>query len=181
MTLQTIFLQLLQENIPIPMPITTEEPLQTQALPNVVQILGVILTFITGIATLIMTYLIAKINTSQKAAVVKVEEVKNDLAINNSEIKEKVTKIEQIGKITHSLVNGRMGIQLKMNMLLAQQLADSTKDPMHLESAKIAKIAYEDFQKEENKAHSMQAEDVQISKDNLEAHTIEQQNMIDRR
>ncbi len=181
MTLQTIFLQLLQENIPIPMPITTEEPLVTQALPNVVQILGVILTFITGIATLIMTYLIAKINTSQKNAATKVDEVRVDLKADNYAIKEKVTKIEEIGKITHSLVNGRMGIQLKMNMLLAQQLADSTKDPMHLESAKIAKIAYEDFQKEENKAHSIQAEDVQISKDNLEAQHIEQQNIADKK
>ncbi len=153
----------------------------TQALPNTLQITQAVLTFITGMATLIMTYLIAKINVGQRAAVIKVEEVKQDLQMNTSEIKEKVANIEQIGKVTHSLVNGRMGIQLKLNMLLSQQLAEKTQDPMHLEAAVIAKTLYEDFHKEEKKSEDLQAENVQISKDNLEAHTIEQQNMIDRR
>jgi hypothetical protein len=156
-----------------------DEPVTTS--PNIVQVLGLVLGFFTSCFTLVMTYLIARLNFNQREAATRVEAVKEELKINNIEIKEKVTKIEEIGKITHSLVNGRMGIQLKLNMLLAQQLADKTQEPMHLESAKIAKIAYDDFQKEEDKSHKLQDENIQISKDNLEAQHIEQQNLIDRK
>lgn len=71
-------------------------------------------------------------------------------------IEEAITKAEEINpslddlttmtKETYALLNVNMGIQLKLNMVLSQRIADMTKDVTDIEAAKHAELLYKEYQ-----------------------------------
>jgi len=74
----------------------------------------------------------------------------NDLlALNTEAIKStssetigKLVTIETTTKKAEQLANGTLTEQLRLNMVVTQQLAALTKDPIHIEAAKLAEIKY---------------------------------------
>lgn len=60
---------------------------------------------------------------------VAVEGVSTALSENTVAIDEKLTEIAKTGVDTHKLVNSQMGTQLELNLSLAKQVLEMTKDP----------------------------------------------------
>lgn len=59
----------------------------------------------------------------------KVEGVRLNLEGNQRQVTGQLESIEQTGKDTHTLVNNKMAIQLKINADKSRRLAEITKDP----------------------------------------------------
>jgi len=57
--------------------------------------------------------------------------------------------IEQVTHDTHTLVNSNMGVQLKLNMLVTQRMANITHAQDDIAAAEIAKLAYEEHIKKQ--------------------------------
>jgi len=71
----------------------------------------------------------AKASEAATAAAGKVEEVKVTLKETTAAADKKLDAIAVVGEKTHTLVNSNMEVQLKLNKVLSQRLAELTKDP----------------------------------------------------
>jgi hypothetical protein len=96
-----------------------------------VQIATIVVTGLGTAFTLLMAYLMAKLNHKQDVTSTQVREASSQ-----------ITDIAKVAESTHTLVNSNMGIQLELNMAVTGRLAAITKDPMDIEAAKLAKDNY---------------------------------------
>jgi len=71
------------------------------------------------------------LNSTKVAA----EETGKQAALQAEELKKELEVNTQVSKATHTLVDGNMGVQLKLNAVLAQRLADVTGLPSDAELA----------------------------------------------
>lgn len=61
-------------------------------------------------------------------------------------VTDKVAKVEKITVAVHGLVNGAMGLQLKLNAVISKRLASITRDSNDIEVANLADKIYADHQ-----------------------------------
>lgn len=67
----------------------------------------------------------------------------------------KLNKLEKVGEATHILVNSNMGVQLKLNALTSQRLAEMTKAPEDILSAEIAKGLSDEYIRKQDLVDSL--------------------------
>lgn len=115
-----------------------------------------------------ITYLIAKLNTSQNRAAaaqtevaarvvqvaVNTEEVRATLQANTAVSRKEMAGLKEVADKTHEAVNGSMGIQLKLNWTMAARLAKLTDDPVDIEAASLAEAAYKAHEENSTKKHA---------------------------
>jgi hypothetical protein len=97
---------------------------------DTVQIVGLVLSFLTAVFTGLMGYLMAKLKSGQqaaatevRAAAVEVAAVKTTLADNAETQARTLDNIAAVTHDTHTLVNNNMGVALHVNKVNARRLA----------------------------------------------------------
>lgn len=75
-------------------------------------------------------------------AVDKADEVKATLEASNEVGNRKLDELAEIARTTHGLVNGNMGIQLRLNRTLSSRIADLTGEPADRDAAELADRLY---------------------------------------
>lgn len=127
----------------------------TQALSPLVQVTGMVLTFLGTIATSFIGYLIVKLNhktddaalqrrrasDKQDEAAAKVDEVKIAATAATQHIAQQLSAIKAVGDMTHGLVNSGMTVQLQISAVALRRVADLTKHPDDVAAADIAEEA----------------------------------------
>ncbi len=83
-------------------------------------------------------------SSAVKEVAVKAEEVKEALSRTVTDNGERLDRISNVGKATLTLVNNAMAMQLKVNMLLARELAAAKKDDSYVAAAEEAERLYVD-------------------------------------
>lgn len=72
----------------------------------------------------------------------KVESVKQTLAASNLATNQRLDGIADVGHKTHTLVNNAMGVQLKLNAVIARRLSNMTHEAGDVEAAIAAEALY---------------------------------------
>jgi hypothetical protein len=95
-------------------------------------------------ASLTLTQLAAMLFAYKRDALAaqKVEAVKQTLASNNVITNQRLDGIADVGHKTHTLVNNAMGVQLKLNAVMARRLATMTRETADVAAAKAADDLY---------------------------------------
>lgn len=101
------------------------------------------------IFTGMMAYFTAKLNVKADKAVVETKEVKEKLEASESKSDSILKNISNTSNDIHTLVNSNMGVQLKITMLLADRVANLTKEPLDYEAANVAHQAYDEHMKKQ--------------------------------
>lgn len=112
--------------------------------------------FLSAVFTGIMAFLSAKVLAGQKKAAEKVAEVASDLKASSSDSNTKLDGLiaqsadqTKVMDATHTLVNNAMAAQLRLNKAVTRRLANMTGDPIDIEAADVAEIAYDEHQKKQ--------------------------------
>lgn len=91
----------------------------------------------------------ADLDNNNKIAIQKADqkaaEVKQTVIQTTADQNEKLDAIAKQGEIIHTIVNGKMSIQLKVNAELARKIADLTHDPKDIAFAEMAEKTYKTY------------------------------------
>lgn len=72
------------------------------------------------------------------------KQVADALVASDQVASNKLNNLASVAKDTHTLVNSNMGVQLQLNMVMAQRISDMTKSKEDVAAALLAKKYYED-------------------------------------
>jgi hypothetical protein len=78
----------------------------------------------------------------------RVEKMQDSVTRKDEKVEAKLQSLEKVGKETHSLVNGALGVQLKITSILARRLAEmpgATAEDQ--EAARVAEEKYAEHEK----------------------------------
>lgn len=118
-------------------------PRATKKLPWAVnnETLGLVLNFIIALVVVVLPiYLASKASNETAVVAKKVETVSDKVETATVAANEKLEEMAEVGEATHKLTNSAMGIQLELNLTLAQQIYEMTDDPKLKELAEKAVI-----------------------------------------
>jgi len=101
-----------------------------------VMIIGAVFLGMTQVTSLVLQFMSGR----------KVEAVRTDLAINTLSNSQKLDGVVSTNKQIHTLVNSNMGVQLKVNVVLAWRIYALTKDPEDLKAAQLAENYLKDHE-----------------------------------
>ena len=104
------------------------------------------------VVTSVLAYLTAQLNTKVDEISVKAETVKNVLAHKQIQTDASLKRLTQVTHDVHTLVNSNMGIQLKINYVLADRIASLTNNKNDIA---VAKEAHKLFDEHEARQHTV--------------------------